>query len=307
MHSKPKTPPISLRQVEDSLERHWTRYRKVFKRCRRKFSKRAIHEARVETRRLLAVIELLRDFLSAAKLREIESALKGRLDIFDAVRDTQVQLALIEETGPVFGAARRFRDHLIKREKRVARKALRNAGTASLRPLGRLVAGARDDVHSNSRRCTPEQAGARLLHSADDAFQRAVELRERIEARDPQSIHTTRIAFKKFRYMVEALSEYLGATNEQSFAAMHDYQSMMGDIQDADVLLKAWEKFLRKKGIDSTAARQFSQQLLHRRQSLIQAYLERADLLREFWPLSQHEQSSNNNHELIPLSPRFGS
>jgi CHAD domain-containing protein len=119
----------------------------------------------------------------------------------------------------------------------------------------------------------------------DGAFRRARQLRTRINPRDPWTIHRTRVAFKRFRYMVEALAERLPGVTGERLAAMRHYQTMMGEIQDAEVLLRTLDKFLRKKEIKPEAARRFRAELLRRRQRLIRIYLKAADQLLEFWPL----------------------
>ena len=87
-----------------------------------------------------------------------------------------------------------------------------------------------------------------LLRSVDRAFSRTRQLRARIDPRDTRTIHRTRVAFKKFRYMVEALAEYLpGGDRPSAWPAMRHYQTMMGEIQDAEVLLRTLDKFLRKQ------------------------------------------------------------
>ena len=77
------------------LKKHWKRYRRALKRCQQSFSEKAIHASRVETRRLLATIELLAGFLPAARVRKLRRALKRHLDTFDDLRDTQVQLQIL--------------------------------------------------------------------------------------------------------------------------------------------------------------------------------------------------------------------
>ena len=99
-----------------------------------------------------------------------------------------------------------------------------------------------------------------------------------------RSIHRTRIAFKRFRYMVEALSPLLPAVTDQHRHAMRGYQSMMGDIQDVEVMLATLDKFLRRKKIKTAAAGRLRNELLRRRQWLIQVYLNAAGRLRQFWP-----------------------
>ena len=65
---------------------------------------------------------------------------------------------------------------------------------------------------------------------------------------------------------------------------MRGYQSMMGDIQDVEVMRAALDKFLRRKKIKTAAAGCLRNELLRRRQWLIQVYLNAAGRLRQFWP-----------------------
>jgi hypothetical protein len=44
--------PLEL--LTGALQAQWKRYRKKLKRCQQKFSEKAVHDSRVETRRLLA-------------------------------------------------------------------------------------------------------------------------------------------------------------------------------------------------------------------------------------------------------------
>ena len=119
------------------------------------------------------------------------------------------------------------------------------------------------------------------------AFRRTCALRARIKPDDTTTIHHTRVAFKHFRYMVEALAEHMPAATRERLAALRRYQTMMGDIQDSVVLLAALDKFLRKQAVPPQSARRFREQLLRRRQRLIQVYLRAADELLAFWPLPE--------------------
>jgi len=60
----------------DSLQVQWRRYRKRLKRCQERFSEEAVHASRVETRRLLATVELLRAFIPEDDLKKARRALK---------------------------------------------------------------------------------------------------------------------------------------------------------------------------------------------------------------------------------------
>jgi hypothetical protein len=65
---------------------------------------------------------------------------------------------------------------------------------------------------------------------------------------------------------------------------MRDYQTLMGDVQDAQVLLSAVDKFLRKRDVEPRMAVRFRKELLLQRNQLIKRYQAGADRLDKFWP-----------------------
>src|SRR5262245_47344775 len=83
--------------LKTSLKQQWNNYRKCLKASRKKLSEKAIHETRVSARRLLSTLELLASFLPAKRTEKIGKLLKHQLDIFDDLRDTQVQLPMVRK------------------------------------------------------------------------------------------------------------------------------------------------------------------------------------------------------------------
>ena len=278
-------PGNSLNDLARSLKQQWKRYRKELKRCQRRCSARAIHAFRVETRRLLSTLELLGGFLPARRVEKAQRLLKRHLDVFDDLRDTQVQLAAVGRMRRAFPAARPFQACLREREERFTRQTRKDIRKVRTGRLGKLIAACRGEVEEQLRKSAPRKALAALLRSAERAFRRTRQLRTRIDARDTWTIHRTRVAFKKFRYMVEALARHLPGVTGERLAAMRHYQTMMGEIQDAEVLLAALDRFLRRQEIKPEAACRFRAELLRRRQRLILVFLKAADQLLEYWPL----------------------
>jgi CHAD domain-containing protein len=92
--------------------------------------------------------------------------------------------------------------------------------------------------------------------------------------------------------MVEALAPLFRGVSARQFQAMKEYQSMMGDIQDNEVLMASFAEFQRKGKISPDSAVRFEEELLRRRRWLIGAYLQDADQLREFWPSSQRPRKA---------------
>jgi len=277
-------PAESLRLLEKALKKQWKCYRKQLKRCQKQFTEKTIHDSRVGARRLVSAVELLDGFLSAAQVRKVERTLKQHLGTFDALRDTQVQLPVIRKLQRTFPAARPFYAFLQKREKRLIKSTRKNIKKVGMQRIDHLIAACRDEVETRHKKSPSQDAAALLLQSVDRAFACAAELRARIDPRDTETIHRTRVAFKKFRYMVETLVACLPNPAPKLLEAMRRYQTMMGDIQDAEMLRLALEKFLRKHPLAADPSRHLCEELLLRRQRLIDTYMGASEQMRQFWP-----------------------
>jgi len=283
-------PPLRLPEngpgsVLRLLQEPWKRYRKGLKRCRRKCSPAAIHDFRIQIRRLLSSLELLGGLLPPRRVEKLHRVLKRRLDLFDDLRDTQVQLQTLTRMRHAFPVARMLRSALLEREERFTRRVRKQLKQIDAGRVRELIGECRERLEKRLEELSPRKLSATLLRPVERGFRRASRLRARIRAEDAQTIHHTRVAFKHFRYMVEALAKAVPCATEEHLAALHRYQTMMGNIQDSVVLLGALDEFLRKQPVISEAMRRFRQQLLRRRQRLIHVYLRAADELSTFWPL----------------------
>jgi len=276
--------PSALSHVRRSLQKQWKRYRKELKRCQKKFSEKAVHNSRVAARRLLATIELLEGFLQPEIIKKARCLIKTHLDIFDELRDTQVQLVAVNSLQATFPPARTFCEWLQKRETRFRKQACDCVKRSRTRPLAKLIAASEEAYKKQLKKRSAEEATQILLRAIKKAFTRTSRFKQRIRTDQPKSIHRTRVAFKQFRYMVELLADQLNP-DEKVLAEMQHYQTMMGDIQDAEVLLQSFDKFVRKKNIRMAAAIQLREDLVRRREWLIKVYMDAAGQLREFWPI----------------------
>ena len=273
-----------LKHLGDSLNAQWRRYRKRLKRCQKRFSKDAVHDVRVETRRLLSTIELLGAFIPEHDIKKVRRALKRHLDTFDQLRDTQVQLGYVGRMAGTFPDAHAFYDWLRKREARFTRTTRKAVKRIKTKRLGRCLAAFEKEIRLQRKRITRERAFAIVRRAINQAFARVAQLCRHVRADDTRTIHRTRIAFKHFRYMVEALAPLLPAVTEDHLRALRGYQCMMGDIQDMEVLLAALDKFVQKERVNAQSARQLKNELVRWRRMLIQIYLNAAGRLRRFWP-----------------------
>lgn len=105
----------------EALEQRWKNYRAELKRCRAEFSNEAVHDLRVATRRMLALIQLLHSVAPRPRLQKLTRAFKDQLDEFDDLRDTQVILAEISEIVHELPQLKEFQKHLQFTEEKLLR------------------------------------------------------------------------------------------------------------------------------------------------------------------------------------------
>lgn len=217
--------------LSDALDLRWQKFCAELKHCRREFSEEAVHDLRVAARRLLALFDLLRLILHHKRIQKIRRELKDQLDDLDDLRDTQVLLADISESIHDLPELEAFQIFLQKQEKKYLRRAHKKIKARKIDRLscriGKMM-GMIEDL--------PEEAlNMQVIEAVDATFLRVRQHYEAMDIGNVASIHRLRIAFKRFRYTVEIAHPLFENFPAENFKRMHDYQSMMGDIQDMEV------------------------------------------------------------------------
>ena len=92
--------------------------------------------------------------------------------------------------------------------------------------------------------------------------------------------------------MVEVLAAHVLPMRKEFLESLRHYQTRMGNIQDAQILLRAVDKYLRKRNITSEPGRQLREQVMAKRQALIRSYLNIMDQIKHFWPLPEAARRS---------------
>jgi CHAD domain-containing protein len=262
------------------LKQAWKRFEKRLERCQEHCSEKAVHALRVETRRLLSMVDSLRTVLPPAGVKKARRLLKRHLDSFAELRDTQVQVRQVERELRAFPAIKPFYQSLVKREHQLARKAVKRVKRVRQSKLRKLILELREELRTlrrNPRRLS-RKADA-LWQAVDGAFREVTARREKIDPQKLATLHQTRLAFKKFRYLAEALASPDSADAQRQLRRMQAYQTLLGEVQDADVLLARAEAFAgRRKSFAG-----FLRDLRRRRTRLVRRYLKSAGKLDAFW------------------------
>jgi CHAD domain-containing protein len=266
------------------LRARWQRYRQELKACQRQFSEDSVHESRVAARRLLATVELLANLTETGALHRARRALKRQLRLLAPLRDAQVRARQAATLPAAWPDAQAFGEFLRQRAQHAGRRAQKGIARIQIKPLARLVRRFDAALQERAHRGAGLGDYPTLLATAARAHARTQRARRRVDAARPETIHRTRVAFKKFRYMVELLAPLLPAALRRQRAALRRYQGLMGDIQDATLLLATATQFAGRRNSSPPITRAVLREIERQRAELILKYLECADRLEAFWP-----------------------
>jgi len=248
------------------------------RRSEESFSEAAIHDLRVAVRRLLALIELLNTITPQARLIKLRRSLKKQLDSLDDLRDTQVMLAEIEASLESLPDLAQFQKYLQQRETQLliaaehdVRVFKSRANSRNLEITFQQLANPSDNLDFS----------ACMLATVDQAYSIVIQRLSLVDPSKPASIHSVRVAFKKFRYMIEIICPILADFPKTQFKSMQGYQTTMGKIQDTEVFLQTLTDFsARHKTYGTNAAHSFYEQ---RHADLINTYIQNMHALTLFW------------------------
>ncbi len=279
-----QVPASLVDHLTESIHSGRRRYRKRLERCRKKFSPGAVHALRIESRRILALLDLLDAMRYRGSRSKLRKVIKKRLDSFDELRDTQVQLRLLRAIEPDFPQARAWAACLRRREQKLVRRLNRRVKSMKYARLNRRL----KDLERPFRKCAGVGSGGRSGALASAALRRifaGVAARRRKVHRDsPATIHRLRVAFKRFRYVSELLHPLVPDLTPRKLARMKTYQAAAGDIQDLEVLLARLAEAIDDGEVDSRASEPMRNELLRRRRRAIDSFTTRIDELDEFRP-----------------------
>jgi CHAD domain-containing protein len=256
-----------------ALDNRWQSYREQLRRCQGKFSEGAVHELRVATRRLLAQFTLLSCVAPSPALEKARRILKRRLTALGDLRDAQVQRLFIQQKTSTFPELVLLRGWLQRRERRLARSAAEKVKRFKTRKLERWISAMIGDLTAKARRSR-----------AQSQLAEAVERRRAIDLADLRTVHQTRVAFKRFRYILESLSPGITGLSRRQLRALAYYQRKMGIIQDLEVLQACVARYAREDKKRKALLQRFSRHLRQRRARALRSFLKSADRLFAFWP-----------------------
>ncbi|MCW5553973.1 MAG: CHAD domain-containing protein [Verrucomicrobiae bacterium] len=279
----PPLPALLAAHLAASLRGMRRRYRRRLARCQARFSEDSVHELRIETRRMLALLDLFRALGIGDSLKKLRRVYNERLDAFDELRDTHVQLLLLKPRWADFPEARALESGLQQREQRLTEELRRVIRRMKPVRLERRLKAIEKELRKTARAAA--RGGANVAATAlREVFASVLELRRQVDRRDTETIHRLRVAFKRFRYLSELLQPLFPRLTNKRLRRMQDFQTLMGDIQDLEVLLAGVAQAVEQTELPTVAVRRLGADLKRKRRTAISTFLVSIDDLLKFTP-----------------------
>jgi CHAD domain-containing protein len=297
------TPMKRTEELLASFDKSWNEFSQAWKKARAKTSEKSVHDLRVNTRRLIAALELARVLSKRESVARLQRRFKKVLKRTGALRDVQVQLESLSHIRniQVVDGFRRGLKHLERRE------IGRIRGELKPRRKQRL-AEALEDARSEFSRLYDSMGDDRFVRSVErflssrrNQFLKAKHRFQRIQPLNEEALHEMRIALKKLRYILEAAQPVLAPSAKERAREMNAFQHLMGDSRDVEMLRVELEKWAKNKG-KKIAVVPVLERLQNKREALLQRIIESSDKLERSFQTETAKPVAETTQVLKPVA-----
>ena len=213
---------------------------------------RAVHQARVATRRLREALPLIEAGKAGRRLGRAARSLTG---VLGPVRELDVALQMLDElarsTGGPASAIATLRTAVSEERSVRHREVTKQIDEIDMERLQRKA------LHRLERRAAqgehPTDRQARVVAARRRAARRAQRVEAAVDAAGaiylPDRLHRVRIAVKKLRYGLEIARDLSGSRAEARIRSLKRMQDLLGRMHDLEVLIA------RTRGLQAAAVR----------------------------------------------------
>jgi CHAD domain-containing protein len=231
-----ETQPLSF-----SLLSTWSTYEALLHKAKKSPSSETIHQLRVSTQRLEAILVLCRGVIKSTKWFDkiIDELRKTRRQI-GGLRDLYVATQTVQSWKD---SSKRFEEFLkskIKQEKKSDRKFLKSLPLKKQRQHVQELA---NRLLTIEETIAPEELDDLVDMTLSQTMKQLNNTFEKIQAPDIKSLHHFRIESKRLRYQKEFLSPDI--VHDEEINYLRSIQDKIGGFLDERVLKKRLERFLK--------------------------------------------------------------
>ncbi|MFP4369211.1 MAG: CHAD domain-containing protein, partial [Candidatus Kapaibacterium sp.] len=158
--------------------------------------------------------------------------LKDNLKAFGTLRDLQVMLEHLGEIRHQAHELNYFYHYLLKKEEKLIKSAIAKLDDIDLSEFESVLFFIKNNIRHNA--ASVDFSINRLIEVIDESFNKVMNRVSQVDYNKTTTIHKVRIAFKKFRYMIESAAPLIGL-GKQQLKELSEFQSLLGAIQDSEV------------------------------------------------------------------------
>ena len=262
----------------DALMQRWEKFTAKLAKCQLELNEENVHDLRVSMRRLLTILVLCRAVTPELKTKSLRREIKSHLDHLDALRDTQVIQVYLSKKFRRDEAATPILTYLGMQEAHLLRQVNNEIGQIQVASMFERISLLEKTMEYS---LTGTGIEGQILSVVDETFMDVRWKRLNVNPEELTSVHAMRIAFKKFRYMVEVAVPLIPPMPPSRLKVLHRYQGLMGDVQDAVVMLGFIDHFSAENPqFDVRPIREVVTQDLKKR---MDSFMARIDRIRLFW------------------------
>ncbi len=283
--SQPAGDALIGRVLVLALSSRWQAFGEQLLRTQRRPSEKAVHDLRVSTRRLIALLDIIREILPESDVQKLRRKMKRLLTALSEFRDVQVQIVIVRSLVGRFPILDLHLTVLLVREKLMLKRVRKELESVRVQALERMLIDGREKLEALLLDPTIAEAVRRVVTGViARRYFRAAALRAGAITGDKGMIHRFRIAFKQFRYSVEALQPILPGVDSRRLKSMNAYQTRMGVIHDSDVLIASVRSHtLRQPRANASEFRALMTHLRRRQEELVGQFMSSSNELEASW------------------------
>ncbi len=276
----------------NTLRQPFGKYQKIALKIAKTASEDSVHDLRVLTRRILAVLHIIEKSAPALRAKKIKKRLKKNLRQLAPLRDLHIQIQLLERLLPDYPEAVLFLNQYKKKEKKSAKKIKKKFESVKLRKLRKRLDFVETQIENLLKE--PESASHGLsigLSEVNLAFSKVVDRKNKLNLSDFSTVHQMRMAFKKFRYLLEILRPVLPEINKKRKKEMKSFQKQMGEIQDLEVLMENLKSFKPRGAEKALFLKKMTADLEEKQKLLASKFIPASEKIYSFWRTGEHDTS----------------
>lgn len=238
--------------LSHSLINSWQKYKKQVHLSRDKISNRHIHDLRISTRKLEAILNLVNALHPTKRSRYLISLIKKVRKDLGPLRDIQVEAEMLKKHNnetPNLKNDSAFIRFIAKQKRRKKKEANRHLKDISLKSEKLSVDKVVKKIEQIELQKGQKKIQSLLVQEIKSSMLKFNQVLTKMSAGSANEVHQVRIIAKKLRYR----SYFLNATNglgHFDLVGLKGIQNIAGQIQNDSILLNSLDQFLAEKSPD---------------------------------------------------------